>query len=48
MGPKNVFSATVVRMIVALNSLAALATSAALLRRVTASIYLVAKAICDW
>src|SRR4051812_27528460 len=47
-GPENVFSATVVRMVEALKPAAASATMAALLRRVTASIDLVAKAICDW
>src|SRR5215210_461217 len=47
-GPEKVFSATVVRMVETLNPEAASATIAALLRRVTASIDLVAKAICDW
>lgn len=47
-GPEKLFSATVVRMVETLNSLAALATRAALLRRVTASMDLVAKDICDW
>ncbi|MNG24659.1 hypothetical protein D3C85_1653920 [compost metagenome] len=47
-GPEKLFSATVVRMVETLKPRAALATSAALLRRVTASIDLVAKDICDW
>src|ERR1700743_2369288 len=47
-GPENDFSATVVGMTETLKILAALATSAALLRNVTASIDLVANAICDW
>ncbi|MCY1452114.1 hypothetical protein D9M71_690160 [compost metagenome] len=47
-GPEKLFSATVVRMVATLNSLAALATSAALLRSDTASMDLVAKDICDW
>src|SRR5580692_6464050 len=47
-GPEKVFSAIVVRIVETLNSRAALATRAALLRRVTASIDLVANAICDW
>ena len=47
-GPEKVFSATVVRMVETPNSFAALATSAALLRSMTASIDFVANAICDW
>ncbi len=47
-GPEKLFSATVVRMVGTLKPAAALATSAALLRSRTASIDLVAKAICDW
>jgi hypothetical protein len=46
-GPEKVFSATVVRMVGTRNSAAADATRPALLRRFTASIDLVAKAICD-
>src|SRR5206468_286749 len=46
-GPEKVFSATVVRIVETLNSLAALLTSAALLRKEMASIDLVAKDICD-
>src|SRR5215471_12207273 len=47
-GPEKVFSATVVGMVETLKIRAALATSAALLRRFTGSIDLVANAICDW
>src|SRR5258707_14322021 len=47
-GPEKVFSATVVRIVDTLNTLAALATSAALFRKATGSIDLVANAICDW
>src|SRR3954465_5561195 len=46
-GPEKVFSATVVRMVETLKPAAAFATIAALLRSVTASIDLVANAICD-
>ena len=48
MGPEKVFSATVVRIVDAPKPAAALATRPALLRRSTASIEWVAKAICDW
>src|SRR5271154_4695297 len=47
MGPEKVFSATVVGIVETLKILAAFATSAALFRRTTGSIDLVAKAICD-
>src|SRR5271169_3623729 len=47
-GPENVFSATVVGMVDTLKIIAELATKAALLRKSTESIDLVAKAICDW
>jgi hypothetical protein len=47
-GPEKLFSATVVRMVEAPKPAAECATSAALLRSVTASIECVAKAICDW
>src|SRR5215475_15861432 len=47
-GPEKVFSATVVGITDTLKILAALATSAALLRSMTGSIDLVANAICDW
>jgi hypothetical protein len=46
-GPEKVFSATVVGMTDTLKIRAALATGAALLRKVTGSIDLVANAICD-
>src|SRR5271163_3458033 len=46
-GPEKVFSATVVGIVETLKILAAFATSAALFRRTTGSIDLVAKAICD-
>src|SRR5205807_1043368 len=46
-GPENDFSATVVGIADTLKIFAALEISAALLRRVTASIDLVANAICD-
>src|SRR4028118_363995 len=48
MGPEKLLSATVVRMVETPNSAAAFATSAALLRSMTASIDLVANDICDW
>src|SRR6218665_800176 len=47
-GPLKLFSATVVRMVETPKPAAALATRAALLRSVVASIECVAKAICDW
>jgi GH24 family phage-related lysozyme (muramidase) len=46
-GPEKLFSATVVRMVDTRNSAAADETRAALLRSITTSIDLVAKAICD-
>src|SRR6266478_6296998 len=46
-GPEKLFSATVVRTVGTLKPAAAFATRAALLRRLTASIDLVANAICD-
>ena len=48
MGPEKLFSATVVRMVETPNPAAAWATRAALLRRFTASMDLVANDICDW
>src|SRR5260370_38982736 len=47
-GPENDFSATVVGITDTLKMRAELATSAALLRNVTASIDFVANAICGW
>ena len=47
MGPEKLFSATVVRMVDTPKPAAARATRAALLRRFTASMDLVAKDICD-
>src|SRR5580692_1029788 len=46
-GPEKVFSATVVGIVATLKTRAALASSAALFLRTTASIDLVANAICD-
>lgn len=47
-GPEKLFSATVVRMVGTLKPAAAYEISAALLRRISGSIDLVANAICDW
>src|SRR5450830_85 len=47
MGPEKDFSATVVKIVDTLNSLAALATKAVLLRSVIASMECVANDICD-
>src|SRR5579859_1718399 len=47
-GPEKLFSATVVRMVETPKPAAAWLTRAALVRRLTASIDLVAKDICDW
>src|SRR5882757_3770710 len=47
-GPEKVFSATVVGIVDTLKIFAALEMRPALLRNSTASIDLVAKAICDW
>src|SRR5580704_1234254 len=46
-GPEKVFSATVVGIVATLKTRAALASSAALFLKMTASIDLVANAICD-
>src|ERR1700742_3589689 len=46
-GPEKLFSATVVRIVGTLNPTAAAETSAALVRKLTASIDLVANDICD-
>src|SRR5215510_466936 len=47
-GPEKLFSATVVRIVGTLKPAAACEISAALVRKFTASIDLVAKDICDW
>ncbi len=47
-GPENDFSATLVTIVETPNSLAALATRAALLRSSTMLVDCVANAICDW
>src|ERR1700688_2614437 len=47
-GPENVFSATVVRIVETLNPAAAAEMRPALLRSTIASIDLVAHDICDW
>src|ERR1700758_2517098 len=47
-GPEKLFAATVVRIVGTLNPAAAREISAAFDRRLTASIDLVANAICDW
>ena len=47
-GPENVFSATVVRIVGTSKPAAACATNATLVRSRTGSMDLFAKAICDW